>query len=105
MKTSFLSRNRSSHPFIRRAGWLVVGFVVAVYVLSILRAPIVAVATPLWRGENLVARTINNITGFFHTKNSLVKENEVLKERLRIYEVEKVNNAGFEAREANLLNL
>jgi cell shape-determining protein MreC len=57
-------------------------FVLGAVFFSLSDGGILRVLTPIWYGENFVARGVQNLFLFFHTKDSLIKENQSLKDKI-----------------------
>lgn len=49
---------------------------------------LVPIISPLWKGENIVVRTVSGWVEFMRSKESLIEENAMLKERLSSMELE-----------------
>ncbi len=80
MKTTY--RPRSNAGSRKRATLVLVVFVIAASVLFIVRKPIVSTISPLWRGANAFSTSIDTFLTLLHSKESLVRENQELKNTL-----------------------
>ncbi|OHB02192.1 MAG: hypothetical protein A3F53_01165 [Candidatus Zambryskibacteria bacterium RIFCSPHIGHO2_12_FULL_48_10] len=89
MKMNYLPRNRARSPFMKPVLVLLGVFVVVVFLLFLFDGAIISIASPLWKGENIVATKLGVIGNFFHSKNFLATENATLKERIAFLELEK----------------
>lgn len=88
MKMNYPQRNKGRHSFLKPALFLVAIFLVGFIVFTFAGGVISTVVSPLWRGENAVAGKLGFVGNFFKFKSSLIDENESLKERVRILELE-----------------
>lgn len=57
-------------------------FVFGAVFFSLSAGGLFKVFTPVWNGENFITRGFNNLYLFFYTKDSLIKENQALKDKL-----------------------
>src|SRR5688572_30706813 len=63
-------------------------FLIGVLLFSFFDNLITRIASPLWRGENRVSRTLSNVGEYFHTRGTLIEENIALKARVASLELE-----------------
>jgi cell shape-determining protein MreC len=79
MKTNFRPRNRDAVSHRKRI--ITVGIVVVVIglVFSFADSVVIRLISPVWKGEGAIARGMENIAGYFRTKNVLIEENQNLR--------------------------
>jgi len=82
MKTNFLQRNRNKVSYKKRILAVLVIFVLGSLFFSFSRNLVVNIFSPLWRGDNAVALGFKNLTNFFQSKDALIIENHVLREKV-----------------------
>ncbi len=82
MKTNFLQRNRHQVSYKNRIVVVVLIFVLGATFFSFSRGLMVNIFSPLWKGENAVAVGFRNLTNFFKSKNALIEENQILRDKL-----------------------
>lgn len=82
MKTPFPQRNKRS-PFQKKALYVLGVFLVGAVLFSLLDGVFVGLAAPIWKGESALALNFWHFTGFFKDKNTLLRENEALREKAR----------------------
>jgi rod shape-determining protein MreC len=85
---NYLPRNRSRHPFLKPALFLCGIFLLGAAILPLLDGPVLALTSPLWRGENAVLAKFSWAADFFRTRNSLIGENNNLKAKIAALEIE-----------------
>lgn len=107
MKTNYRprSRHRGSQENAKRALLIAVLFVLCAGVFTIFRGTILHLFSPVWRGENTISRGTANTFGWISTKDTLLKENSALREKIVSQEAELVSLRGVEERERELLEL
>ena len=85
---NYLPRNKSRSklwkPIIALTGVFIAGFLV----LTFFSGAITSVAAPIWKTENLALAKVNWVANFFRTKTSLIRENQELKDKLSVLELE-----------------
>jgi len=82
MKTNFLSRNKPKRIYFKHVFVVVLIFVFGSIFFSLFSGSLIRVLTPIWRGENIIARGFQNLFLFVHSKDSLIKENQNLREKI-----------------------
>lgn len=82
MKTNFLQRNRHQVFYKKRIVVVILIFVLGATFFSFSRGLMINLFSPLWRGENAVAVGFRNLATFFRSKNSLIEENRILRDKL-----------------------
>ena len=82
MKTNFQSKNKNRNSYRKHLLIVVSIFVFGSVIFSFSAGGLLRVFTPVWSGENFVARGLNNLYLFFYTKDALIKENQALKDKL-----------------------
>lgn len=85
---SYLPRNRAKSLRSRKALTLVALFLILGGLLSFFDSALISLISPLWRAENKATGTAEGTLSFFRTKNSLINENQSLKEKLASQELE-----------------
>lgn len=105
MKTNYLPRNKPHSSKWRKVVIALVTFVVVIYLLSLVRVPLVSMVAPLWRAEDAGLRGFANAFSFLTSRDTLIKENAELKLRVQSYEAERFAYAGWQEREAEFLEL
>lgn len=64
-------------------------FALGALIFSFLDGVIIAVASPLWKGENFAAARISAVGDFFKSRNTLVRENNALQMKIAALELER----------------
>ncbi|MBI2673710.1 MAG: rod shape-determining protein MreC [Candidatus Zambryskibacteria bacterium] len=105
MRVTYLQKNKSKRPHVRRALILIAIFISAAIVFSFLNKFAVPLASPIWKTENLVIRSFRDGAVFFNSQKSLVEENARLKEQLSSLESEMFALSAGRIRESELLEL
>ncbi len=82
MKTNFLQRNRHQVSYKKRIVVVVLVFIFGATFFSFSRGLMVSIFSPLWKGENAVAVGFRNLATFFKSKNALIEENQILRDKL-----------------------
>lgn len=88
MKTNYLPRSRDRHSFGKKVVFLLGVFLIGGGVLYFLTPVIVRVAAPLSHSENTLVRPFVSTYNFFRSKQVLISENNLLKNRISSLEVE-----------------
>ncbi|MHB0978047.1 MAG: rod shape-determining protein MreC [Minisyncoccota bacterium] len=91
MKTNFLQRNRHQVSYKKRILVVVLIFVFGALFFSFSRGLMVNIFSPLWKGENAVAVGFRNLATFFKSKNSLIEENQILRDKLASSELANIS--------------
>lgn len=104
MRTNYLQRNSSRRSKVKQAVGLVILFAVLFAIFSFGRGVVVTALSPLWKGENFVARAFKGTTSFFKSKDALLKENAALKEELASYESLVVSARAVAAKNDEIMN-
>lgn len=65
---------------------------------------IITLIKPLWQGENAIARGLGNLGDFFRSKDALIQENQLLRDKLVNYEALQVSLRTMEASRDDLLS-
>ena len=102
---SYLQRNKPRGQRLKKALLLLVIFAVIIYLLSLVRIPLVSLASPIWKSENAVLRGLANSLSFFDSERELRAENEMLRAEILAYRAERANLGNWQEREAELLAL
>jgi len=105
MKTNYPQRNKAGFTKWRIAMVTIIVFVIVFYLLSLIKLPLVSMASPFWKGENKTTESLANVFSFFSSKSSLVRENQELKLALQSREAERLAYVGWQEREVELLGL
>lgn len=105
MRTNYHQRNKAGTTKWRTAIVVVVVFVIVFYLLSLIRLPLVSMASPFWKAENKTTQSLANVFSFLRSKNDLVRENQELKLALQSREAERLAYIGWQERETELLDL
>ena len=105
MKVNYLPRNNSKGPYLKRILVLVSVFVFGAVFFSIFDQAIIALAVPVWRADNILARSLRSGVDLFQTKRTLVAENATLRERLSSLEMELLAISQESVSESTLLAL
>ena len=105
MKVNYLPRNKTKSVYIK---WIII--FVAVFVLGavsfyFLDGVIISTVSPIWRAENAVSRSLRNVTTYFSSQNSLVRDNAALKDRIASLEIEVTSLSSGQVVVNNLLEL
>ena len=79
MKTNFRPKNSHASNFKKRAIISVSVFVIGALILSFGDTLVVRIFSPLWKGEDAVARSTDSLAGYFRSKASLIADNTVLR--------------------------
>ncbi|MDB5254391.1 MAG: Rod shape-determining protein MreC [Parcubacteria group bacterium] len=82
MKTNFRPRNRDGVTYRKRIGTVFAVVIVLGLFFSFADSLIIRIVSPLWSGEGALARGMENISGYFRTKNALIEENQNLRTRV-----------------------
>ncbi|MDB5266258.1 MAG: Rod shape-determining protein MreC [Parcubacteria group bacterium] len=82
MKTPYLQRNRPDRAFGKKALFLLGVFIFGALVFSLFDGLFVRLAAPIWKSENVVARSAWRVSGFFKDTNALLQENADLRARV-----------------------
>lgn len=91
MKTNFLQRNRHQVSYKNRIVVVILIFVCGATFFSFSRGLMVNLFSPLWKGENTVAVGFRNLATFFKSKNALIEENQILRDKLASNELANVS--------------
>ncbi len=82
MRTNFPLRNRATRNYKKPIFVVALIFVFGAIFFSFSSGLVLRVFTPIWNGQNFISKGLNSLYLFFHTKDSLVKENQALKEKI-----------------------
>ncbi len=88
MKTNYLPKNKSRSSYFRKILFLAGVFLVGALAIWLIRPFILSAATPLWRSENVVIRVIKKGFEHWQSRQNLVNENFILKEKVASLELE-----------------
>lgn len=80
-------------------------FAFGAIIFSLLDRAIVSVASPIWKSESSIIRSLRNVTAYFSSHKKLAQENVALKEKLSSFESQALSLSGWQARENLLLEL
>ncbi len=86
---NYLQRNRGRGSLKKPILALLGIFVLGALIFSFFDGVIIATISPLWRGENFIAARTAVIGDFFRSKNSLVRENNILEMKIAALELER----------------
>lgn len=89
MKTSYHPRNKNDKSLIKRSAVLIVVFLLGFGIYGLSRDFIQTMASPVWKAENFVSRSLGTFTGFFKSRHTLETENRVLHEKIKSLELER----------------
>ena len=84
---NYLPRSRNRTEYKKKLGFLAGLFIVGALLFSLFDSFIISAISPLWRAENAFSRSLGKTLDYFHTQNSLVRDNESLKERITSLEL------------------
>ncbi len=82
MKTNFPLRNKSRRVYSKHVLIVMIIFVFGAIFFSLIDGGLIRVLTPVWTSESAVARGFRNFVSFFSSKDSLIRENQSLRERI-----------------------
>ncbi len=74
-------------------------------VFSYLDESIISLISPVWKTENVIARSLRNGSTFFNSQKTLVAENAALREKLSSLEIEILSLSSRQVQESTLLEL
>ena len=80
-------------------------FMSGAIIFSLFDAAIISIISPIWKTENVITRSLENGVTFFSSRNALVRENTLLKERLSSLETEILSLSSLRDQEDTLLAL
>jgi len=80
MKTNFLLRNKPRVSYKKPVVTVIIIFVLGVLFFSLFDGAVIRFFSPVWRGQNFVAQGLENLGGFFKSKEALINENNKLRE-------------------------
>lgn len=103
-KMKYLPRNRSKSTFVKPALFLVGIFIAGGFIFSFIDGVIISAVSPLWRTENIATAKLSSIGDFFRFRNSLLKENNMLKERVAQLELEVASSASVAGGENSIFS-
>ena len=103
MKTNYLPRSRSKSSW-KKLFIIVVTFVIIAFIFSSIDGFLLALAKPIWKGENLAAVKLSNFSELIRSKESLIKENRELKEKLVSLELKDMRSRAAIEREKVMVN-
>jgi cell shape-determining protein MreC len=89
MKANYLPKNRSGKSRLLQLFILVAILISGATVFYFLDSVIISTASSVWKTENVITRHLRNGVAFFNTRQALVRENAILRERLSVLEKEK----------------
>lgn len=81
MKTSYRPRSNVSSKS-KRLSFVAAVFLIGVIIVLVLRTPLFAGVTPLWRGANAFSARLDVWFGLLNSKEEVIKENESLKQQI-----------------------
>lgn len=105
MRTNFHLRSRNQNKFGKRIILLALVFVLGALIFSFTGRYIVALASPVWKGQNIVSQGFRNTFGWFKSKETLIRENNSLKADLKSKELEMTALRSSRDRELELLSI
>ena len=82
MRTNFPLRNKPRKIYGKHILIVVLIFVFGVIVFSLSAGGLLRVLTPVWRAESAIVGGFRNLFSFFRSKDSLIKENQNLQEKI-----------------------
>jgi cell shape-determining protein MreC len=105
MKMNYLPRNRAKYSYARPLLGLLLIFALGAVIFYFLGGTLVSAISPLWRTENRVASSFSGVGNFFSSRQSLLSENALLRERVSSLELELASRSSGSEEENVLLNL
>lgn len=87
MKTNFRQRTSATTPARKRFAIVFLTLLILGFLFSFFRSPIISLAKPVWLTENAVVGGFKNLFNFLKSKNALLEENRVLREKLSSQEI------------------
>lgn len=103
MKTTFHRRFNTGSTYGKRLGYTLIALALGMLIFTPARLALLALVSPLWKGENAVARGFRNFGGMLRDKDTLVRENIALKERLSSFETFETSYRALESSRDDLL--
>ncbi|MDQ3089606.1 MAG: rod shape-determining protein MreC [bacterium] len=82
MKTNFLQRNRPTQTNKKKILIVISIFIFGFIFTTLLKGSVLRIFSPLWQLRGEVLSEKNDLVSFFKSRNSLIEENKILKERL-----------------------
>jgi cell shape-determining protein MreC len=104
MRTTFRQRSNAGIQYRKRLALIVAVLVFGIVVFYVFRSPILSAVTPVFKAENAVSRGLSNLFGFFRSKDALINENRILKERLASYDALQSSYRTLESARDDLLS-
>lgn len=89
----------------RRLTYILGSFLLLALLVTLLRSPLLGLVSPLWKGQNFLARTIREVSMMTRNKNALVEENLLLKEKLVLLESLETSVKAYEDTQTKMLEL
>lgn len=84
---------------------ILVVLVVSITLFTWFKDSVFSLTRPVWQGQGAIARGINNFLQTLRTKESLVRENQDLKEKIRAVELIEMNARTLEDTQLEMLEL
>jgi len=88
MKVNYRPKNRLKNLYFKRVLLLLAIFVFGASAFYFFEGTILTAVSPVWRVEKPAGRMLANVGSFFSSRNSLLKENLALKEKVYSLETE-----------------
>lgn len=85
---NYLPKSRHKSANVKRASLLIVFFLIGAGLFSLIDNFIISTISPLWRAENRISRALGQGVDFFSSRQTLIRENADLKEKLASVEME-----------------
>lgn len=101
----YFQRNRPRYKYLKKTSILLGVFVLVVLVFSLFGNIIITTASPVWKAENVVSRSLRNSAGFFLSRKALMDENSILRDRVASLEAEVLSMSRELSQEGALLEL
>ncbi|HRH25771.1 MAG TPA: rod shape-determining protein MreC [Parcubacteria group bacterium] len=106
MKTNFhKSYRRINRDKERRLTYIFGAFIFMALVVTLFKSPILGLVSPLWQGQNFLARSFKELSLMIKDKNALVEENILLKEKLVLLDSLESSVRNYEDTQTEMLEL
>lgn len=102
---NYLPKNRLRYPYFKRILILIAIFILGAFTFSFFDATIISIASPVWKAENVIVRSLRNTVSYFNSQKALMEENAMLKDKLSSLEAEITYLSTRQAQENVLLAL
>jgi cell shape-determining protein MreC len=105
MRTNFHLKSRNQNRLGKRIILLAVLFILGAVFFSFTGKFFVTIASPVWKGQNIISNGFRNSFSWLKSKDALIKENMSLKESLKSKELEMTSLRSSRDREKELLSI